>query len=109
MSKPYITNLKEKSIWKCNCVIWARSKVEKLPHGLWIIGDKKKIINDQIPQIGSVAILNVGMPWGHCAVVHRIGKNHITIREANYRTCRLTERHDSPLNLKIVGYFNPNK
>lgn len=109
MSTPYTKILKEKSIYACNCVLYARSKVPSLPHGLWTLNDKKKIINKKYPRAGWVAVISVGLPWGHVAVVRKRGKNHITIVEANYKTCRITERHDTEKNLKIVGYFKPKK
>ena len=106
--KPYLTVVNTTDKNKCNCVLWARERVPKLPYGLFMLWQKKRIINSQNPKAGSVAIINVGL-WGHVAVVTKVGKNHITIREANYRSCKITERHDTPKNLKIVGYFNPNK
>jgi len=109
MSKPYIKILNATDPNRCNCVKYARSKVPQLPFGLWTIFNKKKIINEKNPKRGFVAVISVGMPWGHCAVVRLDGKNHITIKEANYRTCKITERHDTEKNLKILGYFSPNK
>jgi len=109
MSKPYIKILNATDSWRCNCVKWTRTKVPQLPFGLWTIWDKKKIINAKSSKKGRVAIISAGLPWGHCAVVMESGGNHITIQEANYRTCKITERHDTEKNLKITGYFSPNK
>lgn len=103
--------LNEKSALRYNCVKYARSLVPSLPYGLWTIGDKKKIINDKKSKIGSVAIMNVGLPWGHVGVV--IGKTgqgqFKTIREANFKMGKITERTGTTYELKILGYFNPNK
>jgi hypothetical protein len=109
MSEPYIKVLNATDSQRCNCVKWARKFCPSLPYGLWTIWDKKKIINAKSAKKGRVAIISVGLPWGHCAVVVQPGGNHITIREANYRTCKITERHDTAKNLKILGYFTPNK
>jgi surface antigen len=51
--------------------------------------------------------MNVGMPWGHVGVVTEVGKEHITIEEANFKNCKITKRHDTSANLMIIGYFNP--
>jgi hypothetical protein len=107
MSKNYllVLNKTDKNRW--NCVLWAREKVPSLPFGLWTIKDKRKIINSNIAKAGSVAIINVGMPWGHVAVVAKVGSNHITIKEANFKYGKITERHGTEKDLKIVGYFKP--
>lgn len=101
-----ILNVKDKNRW--NCVLFARSRCPKLPFGLWTIKDKKKICNDNTPRVGSVAVMNVGLPWGHVGIVTAVGKNHITIQEANFKIGKITERHNTIANLKIVGYFNPS-
>ena len=103
--------INKKSAWRFNCVKYARSLVPSLPYGLWTIGDKKKIINDKKSKIGSVAIMNVGIPWGHVGVV--IAKSgqgqYKTIKEANFKTGKITERTGTSAELKILGYFNPQK
>ena len=45
MSKPYLEILNATDPNKCNCVLFVRARVPKLPYGLWTIGNKKKIIN----------------------------------------------------------------
>jgi surface antigen len=75
---------------------------------LWTLSDKKKIINTLEPSVGSVAVMAVGA-FGHVGVVTYVGRNHITIQEANYYTCRLSERHGDAKAFKIVGYFKPKK
>ena len=107
MSKPYskILSLTDKN--RCNCVLYARAKVPSLPFGLWKIGDKNKIINSQKPKKGDVAIMSIGLPTGHVGVITYVGNNHLTIHEANFKTCKITERHDTPKNFHITGYFKP--
>ena len=109
MAKPYLKILNATDRWRCNCVIWARGKVPSLPYGLWTLNDKKKIINAQNPKKGNVAIMNVGGNVGHVSFVKYVGKNHLTIQEANYKSCKISERHDTAKALKIVGYFQPKK
>lgn len=103
--------LNEKNDLRFNCVKYARTLVPSLPSGLWTIKDKKKIINDKKSKIGSVAIMNEGMPWGHVGVViDRTGQGQFkTIREANYKMGKITERTGTTAELKILGYFNPKK
>ena len=109
MSKPYITIINRTDKNRCNCVLYARSLVKSLPFELWTIGDKNAIINSKKPEKGNVAIMSVGLPAGHVGVVMKVGSNHLTIQEANYKTCLITERHDTAKNLKITGYFKPKK
>ena len=90
---------------KCNCVKWARDHKPNLPFGLWTIGDKKKIINSHEPKIGAVAIMNVGLPFGHVGIVKDFKYRRITIREANFKFCEITERIGTAEELKILGYF----
>lgn len=109
MSKPYTLILSEKEKNGDNCVKWARDYVPSLPFGLFTIEDKKKVINSKKAKAGNVAIINIGLPVGHVAVVAKVGSNHITIKEANYRTGKITERHGQEKDLKVLGYFEPNK
>ena len=109
MSKNYLFVLSYTEKNRCNCVLWARDKVPSIPFGLWTIFDKKKIINSHQAKAGNVAIINAGLPFGHIAIVAKVGINHITIKEANYKSCRITERHGTESDLKILGYFDPNK
>lgn len=89
-----------------NCVKYVRARVKTLPYGLWTITDKRKIINSHTPKVGNVTIMNTGF-GGHVAIVTFVGKKQITIREANYKHGKVTERHGTKSSLKIVGYFRP--
>lgn len=109
MTDRHIKIFYEKEPWACNCVKWCRTKIRNLPYGLWTIWDKKKIINSHRAKEGRVAIIKTRFKWGHVAIVKYVGSNHLTIKEANYKTCKITERHDSEKNLNIIGYFNPQK
>jgi|GEM_PF-4836776 len=91
---------------KCNCVLYVRSYVPSLPYGLFTLGNKRAIINASKPKIGSVAVMNVGT-WGHVGVVTNIEDNMVTIKEANYKNCRISERRNTEKNLKIIGYYQP--
>jgi len=109
MIKTIVIN--EKNASRFNCVKYARSMVKSLPFRLWTISDKKKIINDKKSKIGSVAIMNCGLPWGHVGVViDKTGQGQYkTIREANFKLGKITERTGTSAELKILGYFNPKK
>lgn len=108
MSKKYtqILNATDPNRW--NCVFFVRARVPRLPFGLWTLADKKKIINDHTPRVGSVAIMNVGLPWGHVGIIMKVGTQHLTILEANYKYGKITERHGNTTDLRILGYFNQN-
>jgi len=107
MSKPYLKILNETDANKCNCVLYARSRVPQLPFELFTMADKKKIVNQQNPKINDVAIMNIGLPAGHVGIVVFVGRTHLTIQEANYKTCKITERHDTPVAFRIIGYYRP--
>jgi len=109
MSKNYLLVLNATDKNRCNCVKWARDRVPQLPFGLWTISDKKKIINSKKAKAGRVAIMKVGIPWGHVGVVKALRGDKIIIQEANYKFCKITERFGSEKDLKILGYFNPFK
>lgn len=94
---------------KCNCVKWVRDRIKNLPYGLWTIWDKKKIIDTQKCKVGRVAIMKVGLPWGHVGIVTQKGSDRIVIQEANFKRCQVTERQGTEKQLKIIGYFNPHK
>ncbi len=102
-----IKEVKQKTKYACNCVLYARTWVPDLPYGLWTLWQKKKIMNARLPRKGAVAVMKCGFPWGHVGVV--IGwnrkKNKIRIKEANWRRCKLTIRYGTPEELKIVGYY----
>jgi hypothetical protein len=92
----------------CNCVLYARTLVPSLPHGLFTLQDKKNIINSNSPSQGSVAIIDSGHKWGHVAVVTSVNPDGtITIQESNWGKCRIGSRTDSPQRLNILGYFQP--
>lgn len=105
MSEKYLIKISNTEKNRCNCVLWARSKVPSLPFGLWKMTDKNKIINSHKAKKGAVAIMSVGLPVGHVGIVKKVGKNHITIQEANFKSCWITERHDTEKALNITGYF----
>lgn len=109
MSEPNMIIFRKAKHFPCNCVKYARYKVNELPFGLWTIRDKKKIINSYKPKKGRVAIMKVGLPWGHLGVVTKVEEDHISVKETNYKFCKKTKRHDTPENLKVIGYFNPHK
>lgn len=92
---------------RCNCVLYARCRVPKLPFKLDTTAQKQAIVNAQAPLVGSVAIFT----YNHVAVVTRVenvnGKTVVTIDEANYVGCTITTRRGTPGDLKIFGYFRP--
>lgn len=98
-----VLNSTEKN--RFNCVLWAREKKPNLPFGLWLIGDKIKIINSRLPQIGAVAVMNCGLPWGHLGIVKDFKNGMIVINEANFKIGKITERAGTAADLKILGYF----
>ena len=108
MSKPYIEILNTTDPNRKNCVFYVRARVPKLPYGMWTIRNKKAICNDNTPRKGSVAIMYVGLPWGHLGIITKVGKRHVTIKEANFKHGKITERHGTTADLMIIGYFNPN-
>lgn len=109
MTKNFLLVLNATDQNRYNCVKYARSKVPSLPFGLWTIFDKMKIQNSTKAQIGNVAIMRVGLPWGHVGVVVGKGSDRIVIQEANYKFGKITERQGTENDLKIIGYYNPNK
>ena len=96
-------------------MLYARSLVPRLPYGLSTISAKKKIINSTEPTTGAVAVQDIYGDTGHVSVVtdvrwyKRVGgwQLSVTIKEANYRPCRITVRRGSPASLGIVGFFKP--
>lgn len=98
---------------RCNCVLYARCKVPSLPFGLTTYENKVAIINSYSPAVGYVAIMRVGLPYGHVAVVTGVTRDSrgnvtsISVNEANYSTCKITNRSGSPSTLKVTGYFRP--
>src|SRR6185295_11852180 len=99
---------------RCNCVLYARCLVPRLPYGLITYADKKNIINSYSASVGAVAVMNIAPPYGHVGKVTKVVKNSsgvvtsITLDEANYSSCRIsTTRSGSPSTLKVTGYFKP--
>ena len=109
MNKNYTIVLNAKDKYRFNCVKWVRDRIPKLPYGLISFNDKKKIINSHKAKIGRVAIMKVGLPWGHLGIITEKGSDRIVIQEANYKLGKITERQGTEEELKIVGYFNQNK
>jgi len=105
-------------LYKCNCVLWLRVVLPELPTGLWTLDDKRAIINSSKPVVGSGAMSSDGV-WfthegkkvfsGHVAFVKKVDKDVITIREANYRSCTVTEREGTMKELKLIGFFVPDR
>lgn len=98
---------------RCNCVFYARCRVPKLPYGMTTYSEKVSKINSSIPTVGSVAIMNIYPPYGHVAVVTAVNRNAagnittISVREANYQACKVSNRTATPASMKVVGYFRP--
>lgn len=109
MSTPYKKKLAEKSPFGQNCVMYARSKVPSLPYGLFTFEQKKRIETNSKPKEGDVAIIRTNQKWGHVAVVTYVGKRHITIKESNWWSGYVSERHDTPQALRVHGYFRPKR
>jgi hypothetical protein len=107
--KPWIKKINENHALRCNCVLYLRALGVKMPFGLFTIEDKKKIINTKKPAPGNIAIIDTGQKWGHIALITYARGRHVTIREANFYGCQISERHDTPDALHIVGYFQKNK
>lgn len=92
-----------------NCVFYVREKVKNLPWGLTTLNDKIKIIDSKNAKIGRVAIIQTGQQWGHVAIVREVKDDQITIEEANFVRNKITIRTGTKEELKIVGFFNPQK
>ena len=107
MSKFFIRVINTTDPNRYNCVKYVRARVPNLPFGLWTILNKKKIINSHKAKIGRVAIMNVGLPWGHVGIITGKGSDRIVIQEANFYSGKVTERQGTEKELKILGYFNP--
>jgi hypothetical protein len=93
---------------RCNCVLYARCRVPRLPGGLFTLNDKKRIMNSGVPTPGSVAVMDVLAGVGHLAVVEAVNRDGtITVSETNYRSCQYTVRTGTPRNMRVLGYFRP--
>jgi len=105
--------------WSGECVSYARSRVPRLPYGLFTLTDKKKIINSYTCRAGSVAIIDAAAPYGHVAVVEACDASGSTqgirIAEANWKRGYITRRtsqvsgtiKQAEKELRIIGYFRP--
>ena len=101
-----------------NCVHWLRDRLPELPYGLWDLDDKRNIINSSKPVVGSGAMSADGV-WfahkgkkvfsGHVALVTKVKDDIITIQEANYKYCTVTEREGTKDKLKLIGFFVPER
>jgi hypothetical protein len=100
------------------CTEFARSLVRRLPGNLYSFADKRAIINDRTPRVGSVAIIEVPSgqfaPYGHVAVVEEVTSNSITVAESHFGGAFSERRRavgrdlaDAEAQLRIVGYFRP--
>lgn len=93
------------SKFSSNCVKYVRSIVPELPLGLFTLWDKLKIVNSDLPTVGSVVIIDTGKKPGHVAYVKEIEEERIYIEEANWKRGKISfkwlERGDS----KIKGYY----
>ncbi|MDB5693571.1 MAG: hypothetical protein JWO81_2634 [Alphaproteobacteria bacterium] len=92
--------------------------VPTLPGNLYTIGQKRAIINDRVPRVGSVAVIDVptgrSAENGHVAVVVDVTSNSITLAEAHFggwyserRRAVGSDLADAGRQLRIVGYFRP--
>ncbi len=88
-----------------NCVYFARCKHSGLPYGLWTYADKLAIINLDMPEVGAVAVINVGDDVGHVAYVESVDGSTITISEGNYHLGSCGQRTGTMESLKIAGFF----
>ena len=97
---------------KCNCVLFARSQVSKLPTGLTDWSGKLGVINHLFPRVGAVAVIDVGDDTGHVAVVENVsvdgnGVLTVSIVESNFKSCQITRRSGTMDYLRIRGFFDP--
>jgi hypothetical protein len=104
---------------RCNCTGYVRARIPSMPRGLWTLYNKTKMINSQYPAIGNVAVMNTGIWYklfgrtlvfsGHLGIVTNAQGNLITIKEANFQNCTITQRTGTRQELRIVGYFRPKQ
>lgn len=94
-----------------NCVWYARCRVPSIPrprHGLFTYAQKMTIMNSSTPRVGAVAIMNVGLPAGHLAIVEQVhADGRVTVREANYGQPVVRERTGWPAQMRVTGYYQP--
>jgi len=101
---------------RCNCVLWLRDRLPELPYNLWTLDDKKAIINSSTAVVGAGGMSKDGV-WftrngkrvfsGHVVLVTSIKDSILTIHEANYQSCTVTERKGTKEQLNLVGFFIP--
>lgn len=98
---------------KGNCVFYAREAIPTLPTGLFNLDDKVNIINSNVPNAGSVAIIDVGDSTGHVAVVESVNEDGtMTISESNFRSDEnknpvLSRRTGTAEQLGVLGFWQP--
>jgi surface antigen len=52
--------------------------------------------------------MNIYPPYGHVAFVEKVfADGRITVREANFVSCRVTSRTRRPAEMRVAGYFKP--
>ena len=101
---------------RCNCVLWLRDRLPELPYNLWTLDDKKAIINSSTAVVGAGGMSKDGV-WftrngkrvfsGHVVLVTKVKDSILTIHEANYQLCTVTERKGTKEQLNLVGFFIP--
>lgn len=103
-----------------NCVLFIREcRGVPLPRPLETWAQKKRIINDAVARIGSVAVIEIPSgkfkDYGHVALIKdvvydRNGRaTSILVEEANYPTPGVRTRRGNPDSMRVVGYFNPRR
>lgn len=100
------------------CVAYVRSILPGLPTGLFSYADKLRIVNKNTCTVGSAAIIRIASgpyaQYGHIAYVENCTSG-ITIREANWRSGKITRRQvngttqSATSELNIVGYWVPKR
>lgn len=113
-----------------NCVKYARCRVPSFGKGAdmtymeakydkagKLLSGKKGTINSTTPKIGSIAICNTALPYGHAAWVKNVVKTIdpktkketvlITVYEANFMGNYISYRTGTATELFIIGYYIP--
>lgn len=99
--KPQIKIVKPK-VGYCSCVLYAKA----ITGYREVVGYAKNWPkNSETPQVGGVIITNESYA-GHVGVITQVQEDSITITEANYRKCQVTERTISITSTVIKGYWN---
>jgi CHAP domain len=103
-----------------NCVLFIREcRGVPLPRPLETWDQKKRIINDYTPRVGSVAVIEIPSgkfkDYGHVALIKNVSYDRagrptsITVEEANYPTPGVRMRAGSPQSMRVAGYFKPGR